>query len=365
MVIVIGAGVVGASVAWNLARAGAAVVVLDSGRVAGGTSTHSFAWVNALFKTPVAYQALNVGGIQAHADLRAHWHARGKAATWWHGGGTLTWQTDDAALAAEVRQCHAAGYAAQAVDAHQARTLEPDVPWSRYEGAFVAHFPQDGWVDPAVYCSALLDDAQRQGAQVRPFTRVAQLLRDGARVVGVQTEAGERLGADTVINCTGRWADQPALAAAQPLPLAPTGGLKVFTPPVAHRVQRVIYSPKVHIRPDGAGRLLVCRNDWHLPPHAQPEHYKAEAAHLLQAAQEVLPLLAGVPVEALRIGVRAQPKDSYPVVGAHPQAPGLYSVVTHSGVTLAPHLGALAAQEVLNGVRLPALAPYRPERLMG
>ena len=68
--IVIGAGVMGASVAFRLAQAGADVTVLEAMRIGGGTSGISFAWTNAHKKPPKPYHDLNVGGMKAHAALK-------------------------------------------------------------------------------------------------------------------------------------------------------------------------------------------------------------------------------------------------------------------------------------------------------
>jgi len=67
--IVIGAGVMGASVAYRLAQAGASVTVLEATRIGGGTSGISFAWTNAHKKPPKPYHDLNVAGMKAHAAL--------------------------------------------------------------------------------------------------------------------------------------------------------------------------------------------------------------------------------------------------------------------------------------------------------
>src|ERR1700736_7078091 len=67
--IVIGAGVMGASAAYRLAQAGAAVTVLEATRIGGGTSGISFAWTNANKKPPKPYHDLNVAGMKAHAAL--------------------------------------------------------------------------------------------------------------------------------------------------------------------------------------------------------------------------------------------------------------------------------------------------------
>ena len=359
MYIVVGAGIIGASVAYFLSRAGAPVTVLDSGRVAGGTSSATFAWVNSHNKKPRPYHDLNVAGMRAHASLRDHF----ASAPWWHGGGSLEWEHGSAdGYRTKVAALQQWGYQAQWLDLAELKELEPDIDLATLGDAPVAYFPEDGWVDPPVYCQALLAAARSRGARILPHTRVAEVLRRGDRITGVRTDSGDLLEADGVVNCTGRWADQSPFAELDAIALAPSAGLMLFTPPLAHAVQRVIFSPEVHIRPDGAGRLLICRNDLDLSPDATPEQFSDVAADLLQAAARVLPLLRGVKAEALRVGVRALPADQYPVVGPAHEVEGLYSVVTHSGVTLAPFLGEAAADEILNRVARPELATFRPQR---
>ncbi|MFJ2992194.1 NAD(P)/FAD-dependent oxidoreductase [Pandoraea sp. NPDC087047] len=359
MYIVVGAGIVGASVAYFLSRAGAPVTVIDSGRIAGGTSSTTFAWVNSLNKAPRPYHDLNVAGMRAHAALREQF----ESAPWWHSGGTLEWTHGSPdSYRSKVATRQAWGYRVQWLDHAGVRELEPDIDVGAIGEAPVAYFPDDGWVDPPVYCQALLAAARARGVRLLTHTRVAGLLRRDDSIVGVHTESGEALSADTVINCTGRWAGQPAFSEAQQIPLTPSAGLMLFTPPLAHAVKRVIFSPEVHVRPDGAGRLLICRNDLEVPIEASPTQHLDDAQRLLHAAAKVLPLLGGVQAEALRVGVRALPADHYPAVGPARDVQGFYSVITHSGVTLAPFLGEAVADEILNRVERLELATFRAQR---
>jgi glycine/D-amino acid oxidase-like deaminating enzyme len=80
-------------------------------------------------------------------------------------------------------------------------------------------------------------------------------------------------------------------------------------------------------------------------------------------AQGVMSGLAGVPVEAVRVGIRPMPRDGQPIVGFDPQISGLYTVVTHSGITLAARL-ALRVTEELSGGDGSELEPYRPSRFV-
>src|SRR5580698_1468770 len=131
--IVIGAGVMGASVAYRLAQAGATVTVLEAGRGGGGTSGISFACTNAHRKPARPYHDLNGGGTKAHAALRDEFGAT----PWWHGGGSLEWEpeADRADQRRNVEQLQSWGYAAEWIDHKQLHELEPDIDLATIDDA--------------------------------------------------------------------------------------------------------------------------------------------------------------------------------------------------------------------------------------
>ena len=67
-------------------------------------------------------------------------------------------------------------------------------------------------------------------------------------------------------------------------------------------------------------------------------------------------------MERVTLGYRVMPQDEYPILGFAQACPNLYVAATHSGVTLAPLIGELAAVEILDGVQVRFLEPYRPQR---
>lgn len=359
-IIVIGAGVIGASVAYRLAQGGASVTVLEATRIGAGTSGTSFAWVNSHGKTPRAYHDLNVAGMKAHAALRDEF----AATPWLHLNGSLEW-ADEAGREEQRRRFDRLrdwGYAAEWISGAQLCELAPDIDPAAVGDAPVAWFPEEGWIDPVVYAQAMLAAARRLGARVEIGARVARVDLRSGRVTGVTTADGRAQGADLVVNCTGRWADgfDPALR----IPLAPTAGLLAFTPPVAVGLDRLLKAPGCDIRPDGAGRLLVCRNDDEFDPDTAPRPSVdlLEMRELIRKARGILPAMGPVEPEAVRLGIRAIPQDGYSAVGTLPQAEGYYAAVTHSGVTLAAFLGAAVADELLRGAVRPELETFRPAR---
>jgi glycine/D-amino acid oxidase-like deaminating enzyme len=87
-VVVVGAGVIGAAIAADLAHEGCTVTVLESGQPAAGTSGATFAWTNAGGKQPRSYFDLNVEGMQAHRRLASSV----ASCDWYHQSGNLEWK---------------------------------------------------------------------------------------------------------------------------------------------------------------------------------------------------------------------------------------------------------------------------------
>lgn len=362
-VIVIGAGVVGSSCAWRMAEAGAEVLVLEAVRVGGGTSGISYAWTNAHRKPPRPYHALNANGMKLHAELKDQF----PGATWWHGGGSLEWTTPEEYQDQRdnIAQLQSWGYRAQWLSPAEVGELEPDIDLTVLGDAPAAYFPDEGWLDPIPYCHAMLSAAiRRHGARVQCGIRVIDLAMTGDRVSGVRMADGTLHEADMVVNCAGRWTNEAVREAGLHLPLAPSVGFLVFTPPVASGLSRVVHTSIINARPDGAGRLMLHWNetDRTLQPDSPISPGMAQARDLMARARRLLPCIGAVEAEAVRIGIRPVPVDGLTAVGPMPRVNGYYVAVTHSGVTMSPFLGVCVADEVVNGKSRPELADFRPAR---
>jgi glycine/D-amino acid oxidase-like deaminating enzyme len=358
--IVIGAGVMGASVAYRLAQAGALVTVLEATRIGGGTSGTSFAWTNSNKKPPKAYHDLNVAGMKAHAALADEFGAT----PWWHDGGSIEWEAepDRAAQHENIARLQSWGYAAEWITLRQIQELEPDIDPAMIGDAPVAFFPEEGWLDPVVYAHAMLSAARRRhGAKVICGVRVVDLIMVGNRVTGVRLADGTRYEADTVVNCAGRWTNEVTRDAGLHLPLAPTVGFLVFTPPVAASLNRVVRTPLIDMRPDGAGRLMLL-TDTTLSFDARISPSMPEARDWVRRARQLLPSIGEVEPEAVRIAIRPIPIDHFSAIGPMPRTSNYYIAITHSGVTMSPFLGAAMADEIVRGKQRGELAQFRPAR---
>jgi glycine/D-amino acid oxidase-like deaminating enzyme len=358
-IVVIGAGVVGAHVAYRLAQRGARVTVLDAGAPGAGTSSASFAWLNAFPKTPQDYHALNAAGMAEYRGLTGE---LGRA-SWLHQDGGLHWRDTaeaQAALRETVDRVKGWGYPVEVVSTAAARELEPDLVIGPGVDEVVVT-PSEGYVDAIPLIGALLTAARRHGAAVHAGQRVVSVLRAGHRVQGVTTHDGARFAADVVVDCAGPAADEVARLAGIALPLNRVPGRLVYSRPVGTTLLRPIHAPGVHFRPDGGGRVVLAdeTHDVTFDPRAT-----WTAQESLARAAAYLPPLAGGRVEGVRVGVRPMPRDQKPMVGPIPGLEGFYVVVSHSGVTLGPLWGRIAAAELLDRTPDPRLAPYRPARFL-
>jgi glycine/D-amino acid oxidase-like deaminating enzyme len=340
------------------------VTVYEAGYIGCGTSTSTFAYVNANDKHPREYQDLNVSGMRAHAALREEVGV----APWLHDTGNIEWFFDEKKRMAQRNKAEAlqgAGYSVVWLTLAELRALEPDIDPASVGDSPIAFFPDEGWVDPVLYAHAMIEGARSHGAMVRTRTRVSVVLT-GDTVTGVRTEDGASVGADIVVNCGGRLLNEISEGPRLRIPLAPTHGVMVLSPPVPVNLRRVLHTPHANVRPDGAGRLMIVSREVDEQTRINsPASEVLDTARLgMRSAARLFPSLAGAPVEAARLGVRAMPKDAYPVVGPIPGVRGYYVVVSHSAITLSPLLGLIVADEVARGRTDRRLASFRPDRFL-
>lgn len=350
-ILVIGAGVLGASVADALSEAGADVLVLDRSGPAAGASGATFACVNAARKRPRWYFELGMMGLRAHRADPEHWR----------GGGRVEWfaQATLAAARRSMERLGGWGYAAHWLDRDEALALSGGLKPQAVEGMAAAWFPDEGWVEAPLYAGQRLARARARGAAFR-VGRAVGLELSGERVAGVRLDTGELIEAETVVNCAGAAVNEVA-GRTPAVPMASTPGAVVVTAPAAAPLDRIVGVDGLSVRPMSDGRLVVhcARAEAEMAAGDSPQaRARAVAAALerLHNGWEDAPATA-----AVRPTSRPIPADGLPVVGPSPHVEGYYLAVSHSAVTLAPVLGPLVARE-LAGEESPLLAECRPGR---
>lgn len=357
-VAVIGAGIVGASVAYFLSKRSAEVVLLDAAQPASGTTSTSFAWVNANNKTPREYFDLNVAGMEEHRRLSDELDG-----DWLHETGNLI-LADGAgrsALERRVERLRSWGYAAEMKSAAEAAAeLEPEVAFPSPD-APVAHFPDETWADAPRLTVALVESARKNGAETR-FGKTVRGIEDGSPVVRLDV-GGAVVEADGVVNAAGPDAEAVADMVGRRLPLDVFRGLLARVDAEASPIRHLIHTPAVNLRPDGDGYVLLHHDS--VDERLADDFSGIEdplCDELLDQARHLVPALENSRVVEARFGRRPVPGDGYSCVGAVPGTPGYFEAATHSGVTLGPLIGRLLTDEILDGKVDSLLAPYRPGR---
>ena len=356
-IVVIGGGMVGANCAYRLARRGAAVTLIERTAPAAGATGNSFAWINAHYsKQPWDYFYLNRMGIEAWQALDRE--MGGALPLRW--GGSLEWFGEKARAAQfleEVRRHQSYGFPAHLIDAARLRELEPHVIPGEVVAA--AHSEPDGAVDPAGATTVLIERARAAGAVVRYPLDVTGFDERNGRIRAVRTSGGD-VETDMVVLACGTDITRIAAMVGVPVPLKPSAGVLVHTTPQPRVLERLVMSPLVHMKQNPAGRI-VAGGGFGAPQSSREQNLDAAQAFLKTAAQ-ALPELGTSQIDRVTIGYRPLPTDDHPVIGCPPGRPDLYVAVMHSGITMGPLVGHLAASELLDGVRPVPLAAYRPDR---
>ncbi|WP_369208307.1 NAD(P)/FAD-dependent oxidoreductase [Streptomyces sp. PU-14G] len=364
---VVGLGVIGAAAARSLARAGAEVTVFERTAPAAGTTGTTFAWINSHQKDPLAYHELNVAGIAEHEALQE------PGGQWFFRGGNLEWArpSGHAHLAAALAELRRRDYPAEWITPAQARKLVPDLRVPD-EVTDIAWYPQEGYVLPAALLARLWGEARDHGAVLRcPEEVVAATGESGRARLTLASGASERY--DVAVLAAGRWSEGLAAASGLSLPMADpqaagsaTVGLLGYTAPLATRLGRVLTTPELNVRPEGGGRLVVQGLDLDVDadPAAPPRPDGAHARELVGRLRGLLAGTEGARLESFRVGQRSLPADGKTAAGFD-SGGSVYAIATHSGITLGPLLGRLAAEEIVMGRESPLLTEFRPDRFAG
>lgn len=348
-VIVVGAGIVGASVAFHLAERGARVTVIDAGAVAGQASGRSLGWINASFYLTDAHFRLRAEGMAAHRRLAAR--LPGCETAW---PGCIWYEEEGEAQQVAADRLQALGYRVQRLARAQVADMVPalaDPP----DGALF--LPDEGATDAARLAGQMLS---APGITTLAGIAATALCSHSGRITGATTAHGT-IAADHAILAAGTTTPGLLAPLGIPLPMLDRPGLILRTRPVPPVLPVVLCTAAQEVRQLPCGRLLAPAAAGH----------QADGATMLAAspgtlAQQGLARLRAMfpaarpTLEQATLGHRPVPADGLPVIG-HP-LPGLSVAVMHSGVTLAAITGELLADEILTGADSALLSAFRPAR---
>ena len=290
-VVVVGAGVIGACVAYFASRAGAQVVVVDTSLPASGVTGTAFAWISG----PKAGSAVTAATPLREAALEEFYRLERDVPgvrVRWHGA--VSWDQDTLENAER-----SLGPGQHFITEAQVRRLEPNLRLPPERAVFS---PADGTVDPAAMTQALLSAARGFGAQVRTGVTVAGLSIDGGIVTGVDTNAGV-IRAATVVLATGTGTTALCEPLGVHLPVAASPAVLTRMSAPTGLVRTLISSPDIEARQTPGGMVLVATD------HAGEVTAEDLAATAADNAQRLAATFVGGEQAQLldvRVGTRAR-----------------------------------------------------------
>lgn len=359
-VCVIGGGLLGTATALFASRKGLRVLLLEerdlatgaSGAAFGGVSVGIYSFSSA--RVPDAYVALSKASLALYAQLQEELGPPMDFAR----PGSLDPFYDPREL--QSRKERVAGLVACGVDCRlldrkEVQEIEPAVS-DVVEGA--TYCPADAHVTPPAVTWAWAAAAKRLGAEIRTGVPVRAILRQGTKVVGVQTDR-ETIPARWVVNVAGAGAEALARSAGIRMPIAYSRGQMFVTDRMPPFLNTYIHN----IKQTASGTVVL---------GATRESGVRNTATSVQGTREILgwarrllPALDRARLVRSWAGVRMVPPDGYPIMGKVEGLEGFLHAVMHRGVTLGPIVGQLLVELITDGRTTLDIHPYRMSRFAG
>jgi glycine oxidase len=364
-VIVVGAGIVGAAIACELARRGASVELIDQ-RQPGMGATQASGGMLAPYKEASEDSPLLELGVRSlglYDDFVARAAAEGGTAVPYRRSGTLDVATQEATMArlkAAATLLAGRDVAAEIVDAHAARGEEPQLG-DDVIGALL--IPAHGFVAAAELTRALAAAARRHGTQVVEGGRVTRIAPAGdSGDLIVTTERGTLTG-NAVVIAAGSWSGQIDVHGRKTrLPVSPVRGQLLRLGWNGVPLRRITWSERCYIVPWDDGTVLVgaTMEDAGFDERATA----AGVRDLLEAACDLVPHAWSSAFLGARVGLRPGTPDELPIIGASRALPNLFYATGHfrNGILLAPITAKLVADAMIDGKTDPAMNAVSPQR---
>ena len=354
-VVVVGAGIVGCAIAYELARRGARVQVVDR-RDIGAGATQASAGVLAPYIEAHDGQALlelAARSLDLYDEFVSSVVEDSGATVQYVRSGTLEVALDEAGLGhlADVeRMCAGRGVEAELFDAAAVREAEPHLTADVRGGLRIG---PHGFVGARDLTGALRSAAIAHEASFHTATAATRVAADGE---GVRVEtADDSFVCDTAVLAAGSWSGRIEVDGAEPLPVRPVRGQLLHLGWPAPALGRVVWAPGCYVVPWSDGSVLVGATVEEVGFDERATVAGVRA--LIDATGRVMPAVSEASFVSARVGLRPATPDRLPVIGRSAAIPGLVYASGHFryGVLLAPLTAALVA-DIVDGGNVPAAA---------
>jgi glycine/D-amino acid oxidase-like deaminating enzyme len=376
-VVIIGAGIIGCSIAYHLARYRLHVTLIEQGDIAAGSSGACDGLVFLQSKKPGIHLQL---AMESHRRFDNLAQRLPMPVEYKKTGGMVLIETETemAAMAQYVRSQQQSGLDVTLLDAKQARRQEPQLA-KHILGA--AHSPLDGQVNPIALTLGFALAAKSCGVFVISHSAVRGIDTAGGRVAAVETDAG-RIATDIVVNAAGALAPKIGNMVKLTIPIQPRRGQIIVTeacpPMIGHcmisaKYIAAKYQPKLAAASgEGISIEQTANGNFLLGSTREFAGYDKRTTtqgiqHIAAKTAGILPALAQVNVIRAFAGLRPYTPDGLPILGPVKTVSGFIMAAGHEGdgIALAPITGELIAQLIATGKSDFPLDAFRLSRFDG
>lgn len=340
-ILIVGAGIVGASIAYNLSKKDMDVTLVESHLKAGCEVTEkSFAWINPSRLVLSSFEQLYGRSLLEYQilereipELKVNWT------------GALSWGN-----VSNINKSHI-----QKINRQQLLELEPNLKESPEEATYAF---KEGALDPYVLTNLLVKRAKENGANILFDTKVTQIKKEGSKVVGALTSKGY-IESDIIILATGAAVPELTKPLGFDVPIDSSPAIIIQMNSPKKLIHTLISNSRFEARQLSDNTLIAAEDYLEKYGENGPEEIGKRAFETLRDALKGGEYLK---LDSIKVGMRPMPKDGYPIVGFHEQIKGLYLAVMHSAITLSPVIGRLIAKEIEDNVQLEELENCRISR---
>lgn len=363
-VIIIGAGIIGCSIAYRLAGAGLQVTIIERGYP--GKEASSAAAGMLAPQAEIAHEVREVfselcfASHNLYPDFVAELEEETGIEIGYQTTGSIFVATDFVeaeALASLLQRQQAAGKQAEELSAEQVKELEPTLTETIQVGVYL---PNDHHVNNRRLMTALVAAAAGRGVEFLTNSPVIGLEFNKSRVLGVRIPGSVFTGG-TIINAAGCWAGLVDQTNQVQLPIRPVRGQMLRLEQQPQPLHHLVHSTGCYLVPWPDGRILVGST---LENVGYNKEVTAQGIHqLLEAALKLVPSLESAPIREVWAGLRPDTKDNLPILGST-SIMNLVMACGHfrNGILLAPVTAKLITELIITGKPSMSLEPFRPDR---
>jgi glycine oxidase len=340
--IIIGAGIIGLSVAIALRKQGLRVLVVERGEPGHEASSAAAGMlVGSGTEIPSRLEALAADSARMYPQFAHELEDESGLKVDLREQGTILLSASKTAFPES----------AEPISLERVQLLEPELTL-----ASPAAFLSERSVDPRALVSAALKAARHRGVDISSGTEANALLTHGDRVSGVQTDKTS-YSAGMVVNCAGAWA---GCIAPQKFPVHPVKGQMVAVVG-GPKLQHVIRGDDVYLVPRSDGRIVIGSTLEDTGYNKQTDVNTIQ--QLLHAARELVPALANARVHEDWAGLRPGTSDNLPILG-EASIPGYFVASGHyrDGILLAPITSQVMTELILGKPTSHDLSAFLPIR---